>query len=160
MRHLICAVSVGALLTMSGCATIIKGHDASYPIHSTPAGATVTIDGMTYGQTPMVVGPDRSIGHMIQIVKVGCPAFHTFVQSRISPWVWGNILFGGLIGLIVDFSSNAAYDLHPNTLAVTYGERDGQCVITGNNLVMVKAEPPTPDPVRPGYTAYESPQGH
>jgi hypothetical protein len=33
-----------------------------------------------------------------------------------SGWVWGNIAFGGLIGLGVDFISGGAYQLYPDNL--------------------------------------------
>ena len=48
-----------ALFLTSGCATIFTGTDDSITFNSEPAGATVMIDGMAVGQTPVTVEVDR-----------------------------------------------------------------------------------------------------
>jgi hypothetical protein len=35
----------------------------------------------------------------------------------VSGWIWGNLAFGGLIGLAVDFGTGGGYQLSPESLS-------------------------------------------
>lgn len=41
------------------------------------------------------------------------------LTKSVSGWVWGNIIFGGLIGLAVDAITGGLYNLNPGQLAAT-----------------------------------------
>lgn len=57
-----------------------------------------TIDNAASGQTPYVAKLSRKDKHIIHIAADGYqPADLTLTRS-VSGWVWGNLLFGGLIG--------------------------------------------------------------
>ncbi|MCE3252495.1 MAG: hypothetical protein K0Q67_1515 [Cellvibrio sp.] len=114
---------LGSLLMFSGCASIVS--DSSYPvaIQSTPDFANFTItnkSGVTVhtGVTPTIVtlkagaGYFKSESYSIKVSKEGY-ADKTFVlSSTMDGWYWGNILIGGLIGmLIVDPITGAMYKL-------------------------------------------------
>lgn len=51
--------TVGALLVLSGCATLFSGTEEDVTFRSEPSGAQVLIDGILVGETPTTVEVDR-----------------------------------------------------------------------------------------------------
>lgn len=114
---------LGSLLMFSGCASIVS--DSSYPvaIQSTPDFANFTItnkSGTTVhsGVTPTIVtlkagaGYFKSESYSIKVSKEGYLDKTFVLTSTLDGWYWGNILVGGLIGiLIVDPITGAMYKL-------------------------------------------------
>jgi len=49
----------------------------------------------------------------------GYKTAEVMLENGSNGWVWGNLVFGGIIGLIVDFSNGAAKKLKPNEISVT-----------------------------------------
>ncbi|MFH1337185.1 MAG: PEGA domain-containing protein, partial [Candidatus Zixiibacteriota bacterium] len=49
----------------------------------------------------------------------GYQPFEATITRSVSGWVWGNVLFGGLIGLAVDAISGGLYKLTPDQVAGT-----------------------------------------
>lgn len=145
----------------TGCATVMSQKYTGYPVTTTPPGATVVVNGYSYKSTPLVLAASRNNPHMIRIERDGCPTFDAVVTSRLNSWVWGNIILGGVIGLMVDLSSEAAYELEPSHLAIQYGEENGKCTIAGSNLASLYPPPPPPMPVvaTGGSYGYMSPRG-
>ncbi len=41
------------------------------------------------------------------------------ITKETNSWVWGNLVCGGIIGIIVDYSSGAAYKLQPDEISIT-----------------------------------------
>jgi len=117
-------VIVSLILISFGCATIMHGTSQDIGISSTPSGASVTIDGKSYGKTPVVADLRRKDNHIIKIEMPGYKPFEATVVRRTSGWVWGNILFGGLIGLAVDAISGGLYKLTPDNVAATLEKED------------------------------------
>lgn len=153
-------LAIGALVLSTGCASIMGQNYAGYPVTTTPPGATVIVNGYSYQSTPLVLAASRNNPHMIRIEREGCPTFDAVVTSRMTGWVWGNLIFGGVIGLMIDMASEAAYELHPDHLAVRYGEQNGKCVIAGSNLAsMYPPVPPPPLQVTGATYGYVSPRG-
>lgn len=117
----ICILFSGLIL--SSCATIF-GH-SKYPIsfNSTPSGAKFTIENRNNkeiytGTTPDVVKLQTSAGYMkkeeykITFTKEGFDTRSVIITSTLNGWYIGNILLGGLIGmLIVDPVSGAMYKI-------------------------------------------------
>lgn len=142
-------LGIGALVLSTGCASIMNNGYSGYPVTTDPPGATVVANGVTFVGTPLVLAAKRDMPHMIRIEREGCPALDTVVSSRLSGWVWGNLLLGGIIGLMMDLGSEAAYELHPNHLAVQYGELHGKCIIAGSSVMgMQLVQQPKPKPTQ------------
>ena len=113
-RIAIAAISGGfTLLSLSGCATIVHGTKQEVGISSSPTGATVMIDDNDVGATPVVSKLTRKKNHVVKIQLAGYQPFETTLTHSVSGWVWGNLAFGGLIGLVVDASSGGIYKLTP-----------------------------------------------
>jgi len=109
-----CGITV---LSVSGCATIIHGTQQDVGISRTPRGATITIDNIDKGATPVVAKLKRKENHTVKIQLAGYQPFETTLTHSVSGWVWGNIAIGGLIGLAVDAVSGGIYKLTPEQVS-------------------------------------------
>lgn len=116
------ALAMAAILT-SGCASIVG--DSKYPVQvsSAPAGASFEItdkEGKVVhsGNTPTTITLKSGHGYFkgetysLRFKKDGYPDKLVTLDSSVSGWYWGNLLFGGVIGmLIVDPATGAMYKL-------------------------------------------------
>ena len=102
------------MLTGSGCCTIISGSTQDIPISSTPPGATVTADDGTSITTPGTLVLKRKTAHTLVAEYPGHEQQQKKLKKKLNNWVWGNILFGGIIGLAIDMVSGAVNELKPN----------------------------------------------
>lgn len=96
-----------------GCGTIMHGTTQTVGIGSNPTGAKITVDGMELGVTPMMVDLKRKSSHLVHIELPGYLPFDTTITKSVSGWVFGNLIFGGIIGLAVDAVSGGLYELSP-----------------------------------------------
>lgn len=114
-RILLVLLLVGLVpaIALLACGTIIHGTSQEIGIASQPTGANVRIDNMEHGTTPLVADLKRKKEHLIQIEMEGYQPYEMHVTNSVSGWVWGNIVFGGLIGLAVDAISGGLYKLEP-----------------------------------------------
>lgn len=103
----------------AGCGTIIHGTTQQIAITSVPTGAAVMVDTTAYGDTPVTVELRRKDRHIIRIMLEGYQPFELVTRRSTSGWVWGNIIFGGLIGLVVDASTGGMYKLSPEQVEAT-----------------------------------------
>ncbi|MGD1823645.1 MAG: hypothetical protein ACPKM0_12900 [Pleomorphochaeta sp.] len=110
-------------ITLSSCASILS--DSSYPvtISSSPTEANIVIRNSSNivvykGTTPALVKLDASNGffkkenYTITFSKEGYEESIYTIENHLDGWYWGNILAGGLIGmLIIDPSTGAMWSL-------------------------------------------------
>jgi PEGA domain-containing protein len=118
MSHGFKVVSLAVFLPaiVAACATIMHGTSQQVGINSQPAGATVVVDSQTIGTTPVAAKLARKRSHHITLTMPGYQSFEMVTTRKTSGWVWGNIVFGGLIGLIVDASTGGLYDVRPEQI--------------------------------------------
>lgn len=107
----------------TGCASIVSKSQYPVMINSNPSGATVTIKNkrgvdVQKATTPATVTLAASAGffspanYSFQFEKEGCFPASTSLSAGMDGWYIGNILFGGLIGiLIVDPATGAMWKL-------------------------------------------------
>jgi hypothetical protein len=69
------------------------------------------------GNTPVVAKLSRKDNHIVKLNLDGYQPFEATLTRSTSGWVWGNIVFGGLIGLAVDAMSGGLYNLSPNQIS-------------------------------------------
>lgn len=142
-RNLTLGIAASAL-TLSACASIMHGTSQDVGISSSPTGATVTVDNSAKAQTPYVANLSRKDNHVIHVAADGyAPADLTLTRST-SGWVWGNIVFGGLIGLAVDAMTGGLYNLSPEQLTTTLAKQTGSIAPSKDGIYVVlvpKAEP-------------------
>jgi hypothetical protein len=120
---------LGALVTLSaGCATIVHNGPREVPVTSTPPGATVTIYDRNGQQVMKQTTPFTASlrpkyayfkGQQYRVVfeMPGYQPAQVQLRSSVSGWYFANILFGGLVGMvIVDPNTGAMYNLMPNKI--------------------------------------------
>ncbi len=107
------------VIALVGCATIMHGTSQQVGIGSTPSGAKVTVSGQSFGTTPTIASLKRGDNHTVKIEFDGYLPYETVLTKKVSGWVWGNIVFGGLIGLAVDAISGGLYNLSPEQIQAT-----------------------------------------
>ena len=130
MKLIIAALTLCSLL-LSNCATIVSSRQVPTAIDSSPskmAFKVVDHNGVVVAQgvTPSTATLNRSSGYFrpgkytIEISKNGKVVGKETVSAGINGWYFGNILLGGLIGMvIVDPLSGAMYQMPENVMVST-----------------------------------------
>lgn len=111
-------ISVLYLFVQTGCASIISGKTQDVEILSNPPGATVLVDGMMAGYTPMTKEFKRKKRHEVVLKKEGYIDETRMTKRGYNWWNMGNILIGGIIGIIIDFATGAVYSVEPETIHI------------------------------------------
>lgn len=107
---------------LTNCGTIMQGSKQQVGISSNPSNADVSINGQSKGTTPVSVDLKRKDSHMIRLELAGYEPYETTLTRKTSGWVWGNIVFGGLIGLAVDAAAGGMYKLTPEQISAEFRE--------------------------------------
>jgi predicted small secreted protein len=137
MKRNVLIALVACSTVLTACASIMHGTSQDVGISSSPTGASVTVDNMMKAQTPFVAKLSRKDNHVIHIAADGyAPADLTLTRST-SGWVWGNILFGGLIGLAVDAMTGGLYNLTPDQLTATLAKQSASLAPTRDGVYVV-----------------------
>ena len=109
------------ILLFSGCATIVSKSSWPFSVDSNPEGAKVTITNkrgveIFSGKTPTALRLKSGAGfftkesYIITLDMNGYESKKINVECKINGWYFGNILIGGLLGLlIVDPATGAMY---------------------------------------------------
>jgi hypothetical protein len=146
-RRLSVGVSAGvilAILILMGCATIMHGTSQEIGIQSTPSGAAVSVDNKPLGTTPVVAKLSRKDTHTVTITLDGYYPYEANIVRSTSGWVWGNIVFGGLVGLAVDAISGGLYKLKPDEVEAQLRAQGVQGVVDGTDFVIAVVLEPDP----------------
>ena len=149
MKKIILASAIA--LSLTGCASIFKGSTQPVTIMSVPDGATVTIAnraGMVIhsGVTPATVTLKRGAGYFkseqyaIVIKKEGYATRQMTITGNVNGWYFGNIVFGGLIGMLaVDPATGAMYSF-PESVSTTLEQQTKQTADAGNSLTIMSTD--------------------
>ena len=117
MKNIFSLLFVSAILLLTqSCGTVIQGTTQQVGISSSPTNARVAINGVEIGSTPVMIDLKRKDSHIVRISLEGYQIYETTLTRKVSGWVWGNILFGGLIGLVIDSSTGGMYNLTPEQI--------------------------------------------
>lgn len=108
-----------AACSLTACASIMHGTTQDIGFSSNPTSARVTVDGQPHGNTPVVLKLARKDNHIVRMELDGYQPFEATLTRGTSGWVWGNIVFGGVIGLAVDAMSGGLYKINENQVAGT-----------------------------------------
>jgi hypothetical protein len=139
-----------ALALTSGCATIMAGGPDHVPVSTNPPGATVFVDNMPVGTTPMMVTLNRETSSgMIRLEMAGFQPITVVRAKDIQGWFWVNVCLLSLLGVIVDVATGdfKAFDDTPIAIGLTpaYGPAGAP------------GYPPAP---QPGYPPGPPPAGY
>jgi len=140
----------------SGCASIVHGGYRQIDLSTTPSKADVVItkagssEVVLEGKTPITfsLNPKRSYFHgqayEVLVSKPGYAEVRYLIGPTISGWYWGNLLAGGLIGMLaVDPLTGAMWNLQgpQRTLQLR--------LIDGDQQQVAGEEASSPIPLRP-----------
>jgi hypothetical protein len=133
-KSLRCAVVLGlagASLFAGGCASIVHSGNREISINTDPPGATASIrktgggvdDVVTVQKTPCTVSLDpkksyfRGQNYTLRLELPGYQTTEVELTPKMSGWYWGNLLIGGLIGMLaVDPATGAMWNIEPDKI--------------------------------------------
>lgn len=112
---MIIAVLVCPILLCS-CATIISGRTQKMPVITSPSDAVVICNGVEQ-KSPCTLILDRSVpAYQITIKKEGYKDTTIELKRGVNGWVFGNILIGGIIGIVIDVCDSSCYAFYPDNV--------------------------------------------
>jgi hypothetical protein len=125
-----------------GCASIISGRSATVAIDSYPSNACVTVrdnNGRAVASTvtPGVVSLKRNRKYFLPakytatIESPGYAPAQVPLRSTVNPWILGNIVIGGIPGLVIDNATGAAWkpadaEVHQQLMPLAMGGDEPQ----------------------------------
>lgn len=116
MKKLTFLVATLAILTATSCATIISGTKQTVKFASTPSDAQIFIDEVEVGKTPFETKLERKREYNVMIKLEGYKTYETKLTKKFNAWYLGNIIFGGIIGIVIDPITGAIYNLSPKNI--------------------------------------------
>ncbi|MBM3977738.1 MAG: PEGA domain-containing protein [Planctomycetes bacterium] len=128
-------VAITALLAVSSCASIVTGSEDRVKINSVPMGAHYETNTGHKGTTPAEIVVADKTTLQIRCTMEGYQDASASLPPRMSGWFLGNILLGGIVGIVIDLVSG------------NYQTHDDEVVITLMKIVPVAA--PTSAPAQP-----------
>jgi hypothetical protein len=146
-RSVLC---ISLVVILGGCCSIIHGTRQDVGISSAPTGAAIKVDNVPSGNTPLVAKLTRKDNHVVHIELAGYQPVDMTLTRKVSGWVWGNIVFGGLIGLAVDAIDGAFYNLTPEQLSATLATQQASVNKTREGLYVLVVLKPEPGWVKVG----------
>ncbi len=117
----------GLIILLSGCASIIHGTRQEVTINSTPPEGDVVVkkEGgveVFQGRTPATCTLERKYTYDVTINLAGYQEAKVHISKDMDPIYLGNVICGGIIGLVVDAVNGAMYKLVPEIIQVTLVE--------------------------------------
>lgn len=112
------------VLIFTSCATIFKGSSQDISIKSTPDKANIVIKTMggveVYtGVTPTTTSLSKKREYLVTIKLDGYKESTVQITQSLQGWFWGNLLCGGVIGMIIDYTSGSMWDLEPESINIS-----------------------------------------
>jgi hypothetical protein len=143
--------TLGACAGLAACASIVHGGPRSVSVDSSPTGAKVSIYDRSNAlvqtsTTPFVARLDPKYryfkGQTYRLVfeLPGHATAEARLNSSLSGWYFGNIVFGGVLGmLIVDPLTGAMYNLSPEKIEQPLSADQAQIIRERKGLLVVLA---------------------
>lgn len=110
---------------IGGCATLVGGGSSqAVQLTSAPTGARFVVKSssglqMASGAAPQSVRLPRKNEYQIEFTVPGYQTQSVSLSRGTNGWIWGNLVFGWVVGFIVDFATGSAYKLEPAIVEVT-----------------------------------------
>lgn len=138
------------ILAVTGCATIMAGGPDHVPVATNPPGATVFVDNVPVGQTPMMLALDRQ--RASGLIRIEAPGFAPVVIVRnktINGWFWANLCIGGVIGIVVDLVTGDVKAFDDTPISIGLVPATGGPPPPGYAPPPPPGYPPAPPPPQP-----------
>lgn len=147
-------ITAALIVALTGCASIIDGGPKNVSVKSDPSGARVRVydkKGVEVAsqETPAILSLKRggaysTARYRVVIEKPGYQPAEVTVKSTLNGWYFGNLIFGGLLGLlIIDPLTGAMWTLTPkDTSVVLQQQTAGFRPEDGGFFVMLRQDVP------------------
>jgi hypothetical protein len=137
-------------LFSAGCASIVHGGSRTIAVNTEPTGAHASVTKVPTGEpvlsgtTPLTVLLDPKGGYFkgqsyrVKLELRGYRTTEVTLTAEMSGWYWGNIVFGGLIGmLIVDPLTGSMWNLAPDKIDQKLSPEQAALIKRGDGFVVV-----------------------
>jgi len=118
------------LLSVTSCATIVDGGDKFVSVNVDPANSKIHVrsnQGEEYvRQGSFNLRVDRKASYTLVVESPNYISEEITVKRGLNGWYFGNILFGGIIGLIVDGVTGNMWTPKPKIVSVKMVKDDGK----------------------------------
>jgi len=117
-------VTLVSILIIAGCATIIKGTSQDISIQSNPSSGKIIIKTsggveVFNGVTPATAKLAKKHEYVVTVQLAGYKDGTVMIGQSFEAWTIGNLLCGGVIGLVIDAVDGAMWKLEPDQIMVT-----------------------------------------
>jgi hypothetical protein len=155
LRKISLIALLGAGTAIVGCATIVHGGPRAISVSSTPVGAKVSIYDRSnslvetnttpfVAQLPTKYGYFRGQSYRLVFESPAHQTAEVNLKPTLSGWYLGNLVFGGLIGmLIVDPLTGAMYNLTPEKIEQPLSASQAEVIRDRKGLLVVLASQAT-----------------
>ena len=149
LKEITVAAVFGACTALSGCATIVHSGPRAIPVASSPPGAKVSIYDRSnklvltnttpfVAQLPVKYAYFKAQNYRLEFELPGHAPAVVNLDSSVSGWYFGNLAFGGVIGmLIVDPLTGAMFNLTPEKIDQPLTSSQTQVIRQGKGLLVV-----------------------
>lgn len=147
-------VLMAVLTISSSCASIIHGSKQNVEFASRPTGARLFIDGKDMGTTPQNLNlsrrgnrerdADGKRSFAIKLEMEGYKPYETTLERKLDGWIFGNLLFGGVVGIVIDIASGAMYRLTPKRIDGDFFDGTSSASVTKNGIYIGVTMQPDP----------------
>jgi hypothetical protein len=149
LKEITVAAVFGVCTALSGCATIVHSGPRTIPISSSPPGAKVSIYDRSntlvqtnttpfVAQLPVKYGYFKAQNYRLEFELPGHAPAVVNLDSSVSGWYFGNLAFGGVIGmLIVDPLTGAMFNLTPEKIDQPLTSSQTEVIRQGKGLLVV-----------------------
>lgn len=142
-----------ALAVLGGaCSSIVHSGNRNIIVNSNPTGAKVTVfkngttEAVHSGTTPITLSLDPRGGYFkgqaytLKFELTGYKPTDVEIRPEMSGWFFGNILFGGLIGMIVvDPLTGSMWNLTPDKIEHTLTTEQASLIKNRTGFVVILA---------------------
>lgn len=120
MRHLFLCVCV---IFVTGCSSIVDDDRQTMTVETKPDGAQCTLKNkngeFVIPSTPGTVTIETACDALtVTCSKTGYKTKSSSMEDSHKGIVWGNVIFGGIIGYAIDRSSGAACEYPPSVMVI------------------------------------------
>jgi hypothetical protein len=106
------ALTLAGLLVVQSCSPLKPKLTQDIPVTSNPVGATISVDGKTVGQSPLIMTLKKNRNHTVRIEKEGFNPTELVIKQKLKPLAplyllavpvsaGAGLLFGELITILV-----------------------------------------------------------
>jgi hypothetical protein len=150
---------VGASLFAGGCASIVNSGNREITVATQPPGATASVrksggsisDVVAVEKTPCTISldPKKSYfsgqSYTLRLELPGYKVTEVELTPKMSGWYWGNLLFGGLIGMLaVDPATGAMWNIAPEKIDRKLAGGQAELIKNKSGFVVVLESELTP----------------